>query len=63
MDDRNVELTLKLTRTQLDQLRTYVEWAGDARTYYGNKTQFLNRHKAIKEALAMADRVDGWDYD
>lgn len=47
---------MKLTRTMLEQLQSYVEDRDrdgyDGGWYYGNKAQFEKQHAAIKEWLA-----------
>lgn len=40
-----------LTRTQLQQLKAYCDWAQSQGVYYGNQAQFIARHKAIVQWL------------
>lgn len=39
---------IKFTSVELDQLKSYIEWAEENGTYYGNKEQFWKRHEQIK---------------
>jgi len=38
---------MTLTRTQLQQLKSYCDWAASSGVYYGNQAQFIARHTAI----------------
>ena len=37
----------QLTRTQLQQLKSYCDWAESSGVYYGSQAQFIARHNAI----------------
>ena len=45
-------MKIKLKKTEIEQLSFYVEVVEKLGEYYGNKKQFDNRHKKIKEFLA-----------
>lgn len=59
MDDFNATRTkwiakdFDLTVTELEQLRSYVEWAEESGVYYDRKDYFEKRHKRIRERLGM----------
>jgi hypothetical protein len=40
-----------LTKTQLQQLKVYCDWAASEGVHYGNKAQFIARHNAIVKWL------------
>jgi hypothetical protein len=40
-----------LTKTQLQQLKAYCDWAESEGVYYGNQAQFIARHNAIVKWL------------
>lgn len=56
-------ITLDLTAVQLDQLKAYVQWAGERGEYYGNGSHFLRRHDAIKRQLGMSNNPKVPDYE
>ena len=45
------EQKIKLTETQLDQLRCYCDWIEKDGTYYGNREQFEKRHSIIRAEI------------
>lgn len=42
---------LELTNTELNQLRTYVEWAKEDGSYYGPKKHWDKRHESIERKI------------
>jgi len=38
-----------LRMTHFEQLLSYVDWAENEGTYYGNKAQFVKRHFELRE--------------
>lgn len=51
--DKEIADFLGISNTALDQLRSYIDWAEQAGTYWRPREQFDKRHKSIKTALNM----------